>query len=183
LKDISCCALTTSRNDFLIMIIIVVLIISMNIIVITTRKYQKWWWWREPQRFASLKRDSKQSSSFEQTEQDLPKYWHCKILLQAGPRPDKPEFTKKSIRLKKLDNYRRKWKKVAEHLLRLWVSSICVLQWVWKMSFHRKKDKIYKFTWHAGRQVVPPVIWGFFLKLRFRIFSDIWDKIDEFSSF
>ena len=166
------------------MIIIVVLIISMNIIVIITRKYQKWWWWRESQPFALLKRDSKQSSSFEQTEQDLPKSRHCKILLQAGPRPDKPEFTRKSIRLKKLfnnhpffhfhckkmspllfpnlvsyrdfnsnwrflhlDNYLRKWKQVAKHILRLWVSSICVLQWVWKMSFHRKKDKIYNSGW------------------------------------
>ena len=161
------------------MIIIVVLIISMNIIVITTRKYQKWWWWREPQPFASLKRDSKQSSSFEQTEQDLPKYRHCKILLQAGPRPDKPEFTKKSIRLKKLDNYRRKWKKVAEHLLRLWVSSICVLQWVWKMSFHRKKIKFTILPNMLAGRWCRLLFEGRFLELHFRIISDILDKMDN----
>ena len=173
MKDISCCALATSRND--LFIIIVVLIISMNIIVIITEKYQKCWWCRRPQP-CFVKRDS-QSSSFEQIEQDLPKSRHCKVLLQAGPRPDKPEFTRKSIILKSswiiahfsfslqkniatpvpefsfnietstvigdfLDNYLRKWKKVAKHILRLWVSSICVLQWVWKKDFHRKRQDL-----------------------------------------
>ena len=135
--------------------IIVVLIISMNIIVIITEKVSEMVMMKRTSTFCFVKRDSKQSSSLEQIEQDLPKSWHCKILLQAGPRPDKPEFTRKSIILKSsckspishfhckkcrhscsriqfqyrdfnsnwrflhLDNYLRKWKKVAKHILRL----------------------------------------------------------------
>ena len=80
-------------------IIIVVLIISMNIIVIITEKVSEMVMMKRTSTFCFVKRDS-QSSSFEQIEQDLPKSRHCKILLQAGPRPDKPEFTRKSIILK-----------------------------------------------------------------------------------
>jgi len=174
LKDISCCALATSRND--LFTIIVILIISMNIIGIITKNISEMLMMKRTSTFCFVKRDS-QSSSFEQIEQDLPKSRHCKILLQAGPRPDKPEFTRKSIILKSswiiahfsfslpknvatpvpefsfnietstvigdfLDNYLRKWKKVAKHILRLWVSSICVLQWVWKKDFHRKRQDL-----------------------------------------
>ena len=104
MKDISCCALATSRND--LFIIIVVLIISMNIIVIITEKVSEMVMMKRTSTFCFVKRDSKQSSSLEQIEQDLPKSWHCKILLQAGLRTDKPEFTRKTMILKKFLNNR-----------------------------------------------------------------------------
>jgi len=73
----------------------------MNIIVIITEKVSEMVMMKRTSTFCFVKRDS-QSSSFEQIEQDLPKSRHCKVLLQAGPRPDKPEFTRKSKLLKKV---------------------------------------------------------------------------------